>query len=107
VIHGEIEIGEEAPKILVKTLDWATEAHKNRTQRVVLKLKTGEASADQLRELKKHLLQHRGKCSVRIDFIDQSFKTKLDLPQTLAVAATPQMVAAVNKIFGRDVVSLL
>ena len=107
VIHGEIEITEEAPKILVKLVDWATEAHKNRTQRVVLRLKTVEASADQLRELKKNLLQHRGKCPVRIDFIDPGFKTRLELPQTLQVSATPQMVASVNKIFGRDVVSLL
>jgi hypothetical protein len=32
---------------------------------------------------------------------------RLDLPKTLLVAATPQLVAAVNRIFGRDVVSML
>ena len=106
VLVGEIEAGEEAPKILAKSLEWAHEAHKNRVQKVVLHLKTGEVSPEQLRELKQHLLQHRGKCQVRIDFEDEVFKTKLDLPKTLLVAATPQMVTSVNKIFGREVVTL-
>ena len=98
--------GEEAPKILAKSLDWAAEAHKRRVQQVILSLLPSEMSPDQLRELKKNLLEHRGKCPVRIDFMDKSFKTSLELPKNLMVAATPQMVASVNKIFGRDVVRL-
>ncbi len=107
VLTGELELGDEQPKILAKGLDWAAEAHKGRVQQVVLRLPPEEVSADQLRELKKNLLQFRGKCPVRIDFVDSRFKTRLDLPRTVSVAATPQMVSAVNKIFGREVVSLL
>jgi DNA polymerase III alpha subunit len=106
VVGGEVEFTEEAPKILVKTVEWAEEAHRGRVQHVVLRLKPEEVSPDQLRELKKNLLSHRGKCPVRIDFIDTRFKTRLDLPKTVLVAATPQMVASVNKIFGREVVTL-
>jgi DNA polymerase-3 subunit alpha len=109
VLHGEMEAGDEAIKVIVKTLDWATEAHKKRVQHVVLKLLASEVSPDQLRELKKNLLEHRGKCPVRIDFTgsaDQGFRTSLELPRNLLVSATPQMVASVNRIFGRDVVSL-
>jgi DNA polymerase-3 subunit alpha len=106
VLHGELEAGEEAPKILVKSLEWAAEAHKRRVQQVVLSLLPSEISPDQLRELKKNLMEHRGKCPVRIDFSDPAFKTSLELPKNLLVAATPQLVASVNKIFGREVVRL-
>jgi DNA polymerase-3 subunit alpha len=107
LLTGEIEISEEAPKILAKSVEWVTDAHKNRVQRVVLKLNPGEMKAEQLRELKKSLMQHRGRCPVKIHFTDAGFKTSMDLPATLSVAATPQMVKTVNQIFGREVVSLV
>jgi DNA polymerase-3 subunit alpha len=106
VLTGEIEIGEEAPKILAKSIEWAAEAHKNRVQRVILTLDPTAVKPEQLRELKKSLLNFRGRCPVKIQFTDPKFKTSLELPQTLQVTATPQMVKAVNAIFGRDVVTL-
>jgi DNA polymerase-3 subunit alpha len=106
VVTAELELADEAPKLLAKSVEWAAEAHKGRVQQVTLKLPPGEISADQLRELKKSLLGFRGKCPVRIDFVDPRFRTRLELPKTVAVVATPQMVSAVNRIFGRDVVSL-
>ncbi len=106
IVSGEVEFGEETPKILAKTLDWVAEAHRNRVQQMVIQLAPSETSADQLRELKKQLLQTRGKCPVRIDFKDQDFRTCLDLPRTFGVTATPQTVQVINRIFGRDVVSL-
>jgi DNA polymerase III subunit alpha len=107
VMRGEVEIGDEAPKVLVKSLEWAVEAHKSRVNQVVLKLPLPQVTPDQLRELKKHFLQHRGKCSIRIDFIDPRFKTHLQLPKTVGIAASPQMVESVNKIFGKEVVHLI
>jgi DNA polymerase III subunit alpha len=106
IVTGELELGDEAPKILAKGIEWAAEAHKGRVQQVVLQLKPSEVSPEQLRDLKKNLLAFRGKCPVRIDFADPRFRTRLELPKTVSVAATPQMVTAVNKIFGRDVVRL-
>ncbi len=106
VLVGDLEPGEESPKILAKTMEVASEAHKGRVQHVVLRLDPSEVSPDQLRELKKSLLQHRGKCPVRIDFVEPRFKTRLDLPKTVAVSGTPQMVTQINRIFGRNVVLL-
>jgi DNA polymerase-3 subunit alpha len=106
IVTADLETADEAPKLLVKTLEWASEAHKGKVQQVVLKITPSEVSPDQLRELKKNLLQHRGKCPVRIDFVDASFKTRLDLPKTVLVSGTPQMVQSINKIFGRNVVVL-
>ncbi|MCM2279563.1 MAG: DNA polymerase III subunit alpha [Oligoflexia bacterium] len=106
VLTGELEIGEEAPKILAKGIEWVAEAHKARVQRVVLRITPSDTSPDQLRELKKSLLQHRGRCPVRIDFLDPRFRTRLELPKTVMVSGSPQMVQTINRIFGRDVVTL-
>jgi DNA polymerase-3 subunit alpha len=107
LLTGDLELGDEAPKILAKSLEWVAQAHKGRVQKVVLKLTPAEVTPDQLRELKKRLLQHRGNCPVRIDFVDASFKTRLELPGNVGVQATPALVTAVNGIFGRDVVALV
>jgi DNA polymerase-3 subunit alpha len=106
VLTGDLETSDEAPKILVKTIEWAAEAHKGKVQQVILRITPSEVSPDQLRELKKSLIQFRGKYPVRIDFIDQNFKTRLDLPKTVGVSGTPQMVQSINQIFGRNVVVL-
>ena len=106
IVAGEVEFGEEAPKVLVKGIQWAAEAHRDRVQQVVIELCPSEVTPDQLRELKKQLIQCRGKCPVRIEFNDVDFKTCLDLPQTLAIAGTPKTVLAINRIFGKDVVRL-
>ena len=107
VLTGDIEIGDEAPKILVKSLEWVVEAHKGRVQQIVVRIPLPQVTPDQLRELKKNFIQFRGKCPVRIDFVDPQFKTRLQLPKTVGVAATPQMVESVNKIFGQEVVQLV
>jgi DNA polymerase-3 subunit alpha len=108
VITGDIELGEEVPKILVKTIEWMEEAHRSRVQQVVLNLEPSRTSGDQLRALKKSLLTFRGKCPVRIDFVDPTFRTRLTLPKSVGVAASPQFVESVERIFGRkNVVTLL
>jgi DNA polymerase-3 subunit alpha len=106
VLTGEIEVTDEAPKILVKSIEFASEAHKGKVQQVVLRLNPSEVQPDQLRELKKNLLAYPGKCNVRIEFAEALFRTKLELPKNVGVAGTPQMVRAINQIFGRDVVML-
>ncbi|HLD99548.1 MAG TPA: hypothetical protein VJB59_04775, partial [Bdellovibrionota bacterium] len=88
------------------TLGWAVELHRSRVQQVILKLLPAEVKPEQLRDLKKSLLQHRGKSPVRIDFIDALFRTSLSLPKTACVEPSTQMIESINKIFGRDVVSL-
>lgn len=106
LVTGEVEFGEEVPKILVKNLEWLAEAHRSRVQNMTIQLVPSEITTDQLRELKKELLKNRGKCPVRINFIDPQFKTHIELPKTLGVAATPQTVGLINRIFGKEVVSL-
>ena len=106
VATADVEMGEESPKLLVKSLDWVTDAHKGRINSVLLKLNPSKVTADQLRDLKKKLLEHRGKCAVRIEFTDPNFKTRLDLPKTVAVSATAELVRAVTDLFGEGSIYL-
>ena len=106
ILTGELDLEQGEPKVLVRSIDWATDAHRDRVKQVVLELKPAEITVQQLRELKKNLLDHRGPCPVVISFVDPGFKTRLDLPKSVRVAGTPQMAASVNKIFGQQIVSL-
>lgn len=109
VLTGEIESGqgeESVAKILAKNMEWVSEAHRGRVQQVVLNLDPAQTTAEQLRDLKRILVQNRGKCPVRIDFKNPKFRTQLSLPKTIGVAPTPQWVEGVNRIFGQEVVSL-
>ncbi len=106
VLTGEVEFTDESPKVLAKSIDWAEDAHNGRVERVTLRLNPSETSPEQLRELKQGLLSHRGKCPVVIEFNDPRFKTRLALPASVRVSGTPQMAQAINRIFGKTVVSL-
>jgi hypothetical protein len=115
LITGEVEHAADGAKVFVKTLEWVDEAHKNRVQQVVLRLPLERVTGEQLRELKKNLISYRGKCPVRIEFSGglpdrapgAGFKTKLELPRTVGLQTTPQMVESVNRIFGFNVVHLV
>ncbi len=112
LITGEVEATPDGAKVFVKTLEWVDEAHKNRVQQVVLKIPLERISSDQLRELKRNIISFRGKCPVRIEFTNAApntpaFKTRLELPKTVGLQTTPQMVESVNRIFGFDVVHLV
>lgn len=111
LITGEVEATSDGAKIFVKSLEWIEEAHKNRVQQVVFKLPLEKISSDQLRELKRNIITFRGKCPVRIEFTnltgDAKFKTRLELPKTIGLQTTPQMVESVNRIFGFNVVHLV
>ncbi|MBC7385903.1 MAG: DNA polymerase III subunit alpha [Cryobacterium sp.] len=107
LITGEVEATLDGAKIFVKTLEWIEEAHKNRVQQVILRLPLDRITSDQLRELKRNIISFRGKCPVRIEFSDPRFKTKLELPKTVGLQTTPQMVESVNKVFGFNVVHLV
>ncbi len=107
VLSAEAQFRDDGMKVWAKSLEWVGEAHRNRVQQVVLRLSTSAVKPEQIRELKKCLLDSRGKCAVRIDFVGTGFQTRMELPKHVRVAATPQFVESVNRLFGADVVSLI
>lgn len=106
-IEGEMESTEESPKILVKAIHWLAEVHKGKVGRVLIQLVPSQTTPEQIRELKRKIIENRGKCPIKIDFRDAHFRTSLELPRTIGLSGTPQAVDQLNQIFGRDVVTLL
>jgi DNA polymerase III subunit alpha len=106
VITGELDLKPDGAKILGKTIEWVAESHKERATQVILKLCPSKITVDQLRDLKKFMLQNRGKCPVQIFFEDEHFRTKLILPHTTSVTASPEFVSSVNRLFGESVVDV-
>lgn len=106
LLTAELEVNEESPKIFAKSVEWLSEAHRGQVNQVVLTLRPSQVSPDQLRELKKNFLHHRGRVPVCIDFVDGSYRTRLELPKTMLLQVSPQLVESINKIFGHNVVHL-
>lgn len=106
LLSGQLEVNEENPKILAKSLGWANEAHEMRVSEVILTLNPEKISSEKLRELKKLLLNHRGKCRFRMCFTDTRFKLDLEVPKTLSISATPALVNHLSEMFGAEAVRL-
>ena len=106
VLTAELELKEETPKLFARKIEKAKDAHAGRAKTVVIHLSPENINTGQLRALKKTLMQHRGKCPVRIEFNDQKYRTQLELPKGMTVAGTSQMVQAVKNVFKADVVEL-
>jgi DNA polymerase III alpha subunit len=107
LVTGDMKLTEETPKILVRNVEWLAQANKSRVQHVVLRLEPARTTPEQLRELKRQLLASPGKCPIRIEFLDPSYRTSLQIPKNLSVMPTPKLVQTINQIFGQNVVSLM
>lgn len=106
IVTGDVELKDEQAKVLAREIAWAKDAYQNRAQQVTILIETRNVRPEQLRELKKSLLAHRGKCPVTIEFRDAEFRTRLDLPKSLGVEGSPALVKAIHQIFGAPVVQL-
>ena len=106
LVTGEIEFNDEAPKILAKNLELLAEAHESRIKKLRLRLAVPELTSEKLRDLKRYLLEGRGKCGVELLFEDAQFQVTLSLPKSWGVSSTPALIRQINQIFGREVVLL-
>ena len=104
IISGEIETRDEQVKLLAKRIEPAKQAHEGRAQEITVRLHPEEISVDQLRDLKKALIQNRGNCPVTLMFEAQHYKTKLILPESFKASGTPKLAGSMRQIFGKDVV---
>ncbi len=106
LVTGELECTLEKVQIMVKTLEWLEETHKNRVSQAIFRIPVDRVQPEQLRELKRLLIEYRGKTPLRMNFEADDFKTTLELPKTTGVEASPQFVEQVDKLFGFKVVQL-
>ncbi|RYZ62373.1 MAG: hypothetical protein EOP09_18880, partial [Proteobacteria bacterium] len=106
LVTGELECSLEKVQIMVKSLEWLEETHKNRVSQVIFKIPVDQVTPEQLRGLKRMLIESRGKTPVRMMFEADDFRTQMELPKTVGVEASPQFVEQVDKLFGFKVVQL-
>ena len=106
LLTGEGEWGEDTPKILAKNIENLEDAHRNCVQKLVFHLSPNEIDPEQMRELKKEILQNRGKGLIRLDFSDSLFRARMDLSKNFGVTVTPLFVQSVNQIFKKEVVEI-
>ncbi len=107
LLTGEIDTKEETPKIFGKSLVKLAEVHAERVQKIVLKVDLNKIHADQLRELKKNLIQNRGRCPVELLFQDEDLNAYLELPKALCIHPSIEFICEIQKVFGADSVSVL
>ncbi len=106
LVTGEFEVKEGEPKVLASSIVMLEHAHSGREVTVVLELNPDQIVIDQLRQMKQFILQNRGKSMLRVNFVNGTWKGRMDLPAALKVAGTPQVAAGLNKIFGQTVARL-
>lgn len=106
LLTAEVDVRGEQPQLMGRTLESAGEAHAARTPTISIKINNETINIDQLRLLKKNLLENRGKCPVTLNFQHSRFKTKMDLSKTVKVNSTPEWIKSVNEILGPQSVQL-
>ncbi|PLX79803.1 MAG: DNA polymerase III subunit alpha [Desulfuromonas sp.] len=106
LISGAVDVGEESNKIMVNDVKALAEVQSVQTKRVHYRLTTPGLDEVQLRQLKDLVARHRGDCDAFLHLVipDRS-ETILQLPETLRVAASDQMMDDAEKLFGYNIVT--
>lgn len=106
-LSGELDVGEEACKLLVNQVELLRDVTKKQTRRINIRLTTPGLEEIQLRELKSIVQRYRGGCDVTLHLVipDRS-ETVIRLPERLRMAASNEAMAEVEKLFGYSVMTL-
>ena len=106
LLVGDVDVRGEQPQLIGRTLDSAQSMHESRTPHVVIKINNDTINIDQMRSLKKKLLESRGKSNVTLHFQNAKFSTKMDLSKTVRVNSSPEWIKSVNELLGPSSVQL-
>jgi DNA polymerase III subunit alpha len=113
-VKGRMEVGEERMQIFANEITpLAQEVSRNRLNgaangkingngdRVHLYIRESEVSADELVQLRETLLEYRGPSAVLLHLCAPGKgETVIELPDQVRVASTPELEAAVQRLFG-------
>ena len=116
-VKGRLEAGEERIQVIANEISLLAEAAaKGRAngnglgndrrdgEKLHLHARESEISADELVRLRDMLLQYPGPCTVFLHLYAASLsETVIELPNQVRVAATPELEASVEKLFGARV----
>ncbi|MFH1829362.1 MAG: DNA polymerase III subunit alpha [Pseudomonadota bacterium] len=103
-IIGTSDTDGENAKIIARRLIPIDEVSRELTKSVHFFLRQPEVTANHLSQLKNVLSRHPGDCPGFVHLVvPDKTETVLSLPDELKLAPTPQLVSAVNKLFGHSV----
>lgn len=100
LLDAELDARAEGIQLLALKMEPLEAAHKGRIQRIVVRLTPSQASMELLREIKKEVVENRGNCPVTLEFEQEGARTRMDLPRTLQIAGTPQVIDRLRKLVG-------
>jgi len=105
-LSGELDVGEEACKLLVNHVELLRDVTQKQTRRITIRLTTPGLEEMQLRQLKSIVQRYRGACDVALRLVipDRS-ETVIRLPQQMRMAASNEAMAEVEKLFGYSVMT--
>ncbi|WP_020676561.1 DNA polymerase III subunit alpha [Geopsychrobacter electrodiphilus] len=106
LLTGELDVGEEACKLLVNEVELLRDAAQKQTRRVNIRLTTPGLDEMQLRELKSIVQRYRGNCDVALHMvIPNRSETIIRLPEQLRMAASDEAMAEAAKLFGYNIMT--
>ncbi len=106
LVSGELDIGEEACKILATDVALLKDVKETSARRVHIRLTTPGLEEMKLRQLKGLIQRYRGNCEVQLHIvIPNRSETTITLPQQLRMAASDEAIADAQALFDFSVMS--
>ncbi|MDX2494617.1 MAG: DNA polymerase III subunit alpha [Desulfuromusa sp.] len=106
LVSGELDVGEEACKILATEVTLLRDVKKTLAKLVHIRLTTPGLDELQMRQLKGIIQRYRGKCDVQLHIvIPNRSETTITLPEQLKMSATDEAMADAEVLFGYNVMN--
>ena len=106
LVSGELDVGEEACKILATEISLLRDVKETLAKLVHIRLTTPGLDELQMRQLKGIVQRYRGHCDVQLHItIPNRSETVINLPDQLRMAATDEAMADAEKLFGYTVMN--
>jgi DNA polymerase-3 subunit alpha len=106
LVSGELDVGEEACKILATEVALLKDIKETMARRVHIRLTTPGLEEMKLRQLKGLIQRYRGNCEVQLHLvIPNRSETIITLPQQLKMAASDEAIADAEALFDFSVMS--
>ena len=113
-VKGRLEVGEDRMQVIANEISPLAEAVKNQKngaafgngknngngEKVHLYVRESEVSADELVRLRDTLLDYPGHSTVLLHMLADQAETVIELPDQVRVTTTPELEAAIGRLFG-------
>lgn len=108
LVTGSVELSEDTAKIIASDIEWVSRASETRISRVCIRLDAEMLRAEELRQLKFILNQHRGTCPVILELNvkkpSHEIQMLLGPKETIRVAPSESLVSEVENFLGKEVI---